>query len=104
MAYMQAGHCSAGRQNAKLFHEKLVNGQCTSCNEFWHGKPKKYRKIMNERYGKEQVDIWMAEGLKAIPDKDMDFDGRRIRYIAETNEMLKSFGYNTYDEMMRGRD
>ena len=104
LSYMDAGHCFAGRTNARLFQEELVNGQCRRCNQILDGRPKKYRKIMDERYGKEQVDIWKAEGMKAIPDKDMDFEGRRARYIAETNEMLKPFGYNNYDDMMKGRD
>ena len=104
LAYMDAGHLFAGRGNAKLFQEELVNGQCRRCNQYLNGRLKKYRKLMDEKYGVEQVEKWEAEGLKAIPDKEMDFEGRRERYIAETNEMLKPFGYNNYKDMMRGRD
>ena len=104
ISYLDAGHCFAGRSNAGLFHEKLVNAQCRSCNQIHHGKPTKYRKIMVAKYGKAKVDKWEVEGKKVKHNRDMDFDGIREKYKDKTNELLKPLGYNNYEEMIRGRD
>ena len=104
LSYMDAGHLFAGSSNAKLFQEEIVNGQCRRCNQLLNGRHKKYRKIMEEKYSVEQIEIWEAEGKKAIPNREMDFEGRQEQYVARTNKMIKPFGYNSYKEMMAGRD
>lgn len=104
ISFLEAGHCFAGRSNAVLFHEQLVNAQCRTCNQSFHGKPKKYRKIMESKYGKVQVAKWKAEGEKVIHNRDMNFDEIRRHYISETNLLLVVYGYNNYEEMIRGRD
>lgn len=98
---LQAGHCFPGRNNARLFQEELVNAQSFIDNEFRHGRPKKYRKIMEEKYGVEQVAKWEIEGKKVIHNRDMDFEGRAKEYRERTNELLKPFGYPSYEVMMK---
>lgn len=104
ISYLDAGHCFAGRSNAGLFHEQLVNAQCRNCNQIHHGKPTKYRKIMETEYGKKKVAKWEAEGKKVKHNRDMDFDGIREKYRNKTNELLRPLGYNNYDEMIRSRE
>jgi len=104
ISFLDAGHCFASRTNAVLFHEKLVNIQCQICNQGLHGRSKKYRKIMEAKYGKAQVDKWEIEGKRVIHNRDMDFDGICKKYTKLTKEVLLSLGYNTYEEMTRGRD
>ena len=53
--YLDAGHCYPGRRNANLFNERFTNIQCRYCNQYCHGKPKKYEKVMIEWYGAEYV-------------------------------------------------
>jgi len=102
ISFLDAGHCFPGRSNAQLFHEQLVNPQCKTCNLFDGGHTKKYREKMDEKYGVEQVDKWKAEGKKPISNKDMDWEEIKLRYRAKITKLLKPFGYNTYQEMLRG--
>lgn len=102
ISYLQAGHCFSGRKNGMLFHENLVNAQCTRCNELFHGKAKKYRKIMDDRYGVEQVNEWKIEGDKPIHDRDMDFPAIAKKYRELTNELLKG-RYGSYEDMLAGQ-
>ena len=104
ISYLDAGHCFAGRSNAGLFHEELVNAQCRNCNQFYHGKPKKYRKIMEEKYGEDTVELLEAACKLVLHNRDMDFEEIRKHYISETNLLLVVYGYNNYEEMIRGRD
>ena len=104
ISYLDAGHCFAGRSNAGLFHEKLVNIQCRRCNQILNGRLKKYRKIMENKYGKEQVLKWEAEVKKIKNNRDMDFENIRSLYSEKTKELLRPFGYSNYEDMIRGRD
>ena len=101
ISYLDAGHCFANRSNGVLFQEELVNGQCRRCNQILNGRLKKYREIMEEKYSVEQVAIWEFEGKKVIHNRDMDFEGRAKEYRERTNELLKPFGYLSYEAMMK---
>ena len=98
--YLQAGHCFAGRRNGNLFHEDLVNIQCRRCNEILHGRLKKYRRIMEKKYGIKQVAEWEIEGKKVIRNRDMHFEQIAEKYRQKTNELLLPFGYTTYESML----
>jgi hypothetical protein len=98
---LQAGHCFPGRNNGRLFQEKLVNAQCVICNERLHGRLNRYKEAMINKYGEKQVKKWEIEGKKVIHNRDMDFEGRADEYKKRTNEMLKPFGYMTYNQMMK---
>jgi len=99
---LDAGHMTPGRSNGVLFQKELVNAQCCRCNQLFHGKTKKYRKIMVAKYTEEQISTWEREGKKPIPDKDMDFPAITQKYRALTKELLQPFGYNTYEDMLHG--
>ena len=64
---IQAGHVISGRTNAILFNEKLVNGQCQTCNMFKGGEYTKYALWFINRYGKEKLE--QAELSKNTPTK-----------------------------------
>ncbi|KKL54893.1 hypothetical protein LCGC14_2260890 [marine sediment metagenome] len=52
---IQAGHFIAGRHNAILFSEEMVNGQCYHCNMGLKGNWVPYEEAMVEMYGQERV-------------------------------------------------
>jgi len=101
---LQAGHCFPGRKNARLFQEELVNAQDFLCNEGEHGRPEKYLKVMQARYGEEQVEAWRIEGLQVIRDRDMDFSKIEEKYKQLTSDLLRSHGqYVSYEDMLEGQ-
>ena len=100
---LDAGHMTPGRSNGVLFQEELVNIQCSSwCNRMNHGFHKKYRKIMVAKYGEEQISKWEQEAKKPIPDRDMDWEGIKIKYRKKLHELLVPFGCNNYKELLEG--
>jgi len=99
---LQAGHMIPGRSNGVLFKEELVNPQCVRCNEMFHGQPKKYRAAMVLKYNEKKVQAWEQEAKQPIHDRDMDWDGIKIKYREATKNLLIPFGYNTYQEMLQG--
>ena len=99
---LEAGHCFGGRSNGRLFQEELVNPQCVRCNQIFHGRAKRYRDLMDEKYGIKKVDKWEAEGNKPIHNRDMDWEGIKVKYREATNKLLIPFGYNNYKELLQG--
>ena len=99
---LEAGHAKGGRNNAILFHEALTNPQCTICNQTFHGRYKRYKKHLLMEFGSKQVDVWFAEANKIIHNRDMDYESIKLKYRAKTKKLLIPFGYNNYDEMLRG--
>ncbi len=101
ISYLQAGHCFAGRSNVKLLNRKFVDIQCSYCNEFENGKPKKFRKILEDRYGVEYVERQYYRFKRiTISDKDIDWAGRRARYKRMVSNKMQEHGYKTYKEML----
>lgn len=98
--FLQAGHCFPQRRNSGLFDEQAVNAQCRFCNIVEHGQQKKYRKIMEDRFGEEAVEQMHIKAKKVTQDKDMDFDGLSNKYREKTKELLKPFGYSNWETMM----
>lgn len=99
---LQAGHCFGGRHNGILFHEELTNLQCVICNERFHGKLKKYRKIMVKRYDEQTVAEWEIESKKPVHNRDMNYGAIAKDYKNRTNELLKPFGYHSFEDMLHG--
>jgi len=99
---LEAGHMTPGRSNGVLFQEELVRAQCYRCNQLFHGKAKKFRTVMVAEYTEKKVAEWEREGRKPIKDIDMDFPAITQEYRAKIKELLKPFGYNTYQEMLNG--
>jgi len=87
--YLDTGHCFAGRKNALLLTKKFIDIQCRYCNQILHGKPKKYRLKMVERYGVEFVDKWEIK-LKhlVIQDKSINWE-RRTKLYKQNKQKLK---------------
>jgi len=99
---LEAGHLISGRSNGILFHEELVNPQCVICNQRHHGRPKRYRKAMVAKYGEEQVLTWEREAKKPIHNRDMDWEGIKLKYRKKLHILLVPFGYKNYKEMLQG--
>lgn len=53
---LQAGHFQAGRGNAILFEETNCHAQCYGCNCGKSGDQYNYGKILEDMYGKDEVD------------------------------------------------
>ena len=99
--YIQAGHLIAGRRNAVLFNEKLVNGQCRYCNLILHGNTKKYEQVIIERYGQEWLDEERIKAKRVIQDKDMKFEGKAIEYKRRHKELMESNGHYTLSDRLK---
>ena len=57
---LQAGHAIGGRNNAVLFDEEIVYGQCYSCNVGKKGAYAEYALILIRKHG----DKWFEDKLK----------------------------------------
>ena len=86
---LQAGHAIEGRGNSILFHEQLVNAQCTRCNIYLNGNYTIYRIKLIQKYGVEQWNKW--EALKFMPCKFNDFQLKVIKddYKKRTAALIK---------------
>lgn len=101
ISYLQAGHCFAGRTNAKLLNRKFVDIQCRMCNEGEHGKPEKFRRIMEERYGVEYVERQEFRFKRiTIADYSINWVGRTKRYNKIIVNKMCEHGYKTYKQML----
>lgn len=89
--YLDAGHCFSGRTNVKLLNKKFVDIQCRYCNQVEHGKPKKFREIMERRYGKEYVNRQAIRfKKKIIRNNRINWKRRTELYQRKYAELLKS--------------
>ncbi|GAH35846.1 unnamed protein product, partial [marine sediment metagenome] len=59
---------------------------------------KKYREIMEEKYGVEEVAQWEIDGKKVIHDDEMDFDAIARKYKEKYLKLLNDAGYRDYDD------
>lgn len=98
--YLQAGHCPdfAGRGNLKLFCVKVVFPQCRECNEIKNGDVKKYRKVLLKKYSQEYIDKLKRVCRKTVK---LDYDRLAVIYKKKTKELLRPFGYSSYEDMLR---
>ena len=70
----QAGHFIDGRNNAVLFSEEGVHGQCAMCNVYLHGNKLKYWVFMEKTYGRETIDRLMVESKMTVKYKQHDYE------------------------------
>lgn len=101
LSYLDAGHCFAGRTNAKLLLAKFVRAQCRYCNQIMHGKSKKYERIIRDEYGDDYVDRQIRRMNKVISDRDIDWVGRTARYKRKLKIVMRKYGYKTYSEILQ---
>lgn len=99
--FLQAGHAIAGRRNALLLNPELTNAQCRYCNEYKHGEPQKYTKVMIARHGEEWWEKMQVEVKKIIQDKDMDFPGQAAKYKRKCEKLLREHGFKTFSEILQ---
>lgn len=99
--YLDAGHCFAGRTNVKLLNEKFVHAQCKHCNQVLDGRLKRYRKLMEDKYGKDFVDRQHARFKRIIiHTRDIDWIGRTARYKRKEEREKRRHGYETLYERL----
>ncbi len=99
--YLDAGHCFAGRTNVKLLNEKFVHAQCKYCNQVCNGKLKKYRGIMEDKYGIDFVDRQYARFKRiVIHNRDINWTGRVARYKRKEERELRRHGHRTLVERL----
>lgn len=85
---LHAGHWIGGRNNAVLFSEKGVHGQCFACNVGLHGNPIVYWVYMENHYGRKVMDQLIAESHQAIKYKAWDYDNIAEEYKEKTKQLL----------------
>ena len=101
ISYLDAGHCFSGRSNVKLLNRKFVDIQCRNCNQVLNGKPKKFRKILEGRYGVEYVERQEYRFKRiVIKDNKIKWENRTKRYKQIIDNAMHEHGYKTYKEML----
>lgn len=97
---LAAGHLFAGRTNAKLFpdDDRVIRTQCVICNEIFHGKPKKFRRVLETEHGVELVKKWERDSKKVIHDDELDFGAIEKKYKEKYLKLLHDAGYRDYDD------
>lgn len=90
---IHAGHFIAGRNNAVLFSEEGVNGQCGVCNNGIRSRGNKlatvnYYRWMLENYGQDVINRLIRESNQTVKYKIWDFEEIRDRYKRKTEELI----------------
>lgn len=68
---LQAGHFMPGRMDSVLFDEDQAHAQCYRCNVLLSGMWPAYYRFMEERHGKETIDVMIQEWFDAARKRDM---------------------------------
>lgn len=93
MYCIQAGHFIPGRNNAVLFSEEGVHGQCQMCNHGISGRKKPtasvvYYQFMEKEYGREVIDRLVRESNELVKYKPWEFDEIAEKYTKMTEALL----------------
>lgn len=90
---IQAGHFIAGRNNAVLFSEKGVHGQCYGCNNGSRQRGKsahiKYWLFMEQEYGRELIDKLILESNQTVKYKVWEFEEIEQRFKTKTELLIE---------------
>lgn len=92
-AQIQAGHAVGGRGNAVLFHEEIVNGQCSYCNQKppmgLGGDYGNYAIALIKKYGIEHVQ--KLQQLKGTTKqyKQKDLEEIEVLYKEKLKQLLR---------------
>lgn len=92
---IQAGHFIAGRNNAVLFSEDGVHGQCQMCNHGIKGRKKPhssiiYYQFMENEYGRDRIDELVLESNQMVKYKIWDFETIAKKYYEKTEALLEN--------------
>ena len=103
---LETGHAISGRSNAVLLIEKFTDLQCSYCNRMNHGRPKEFRKVLENRYGTAFIEKWFTR-LKSmakrgvIPSNQINWEARIERYKKKYKKVMRAHGYKTWADMLR---
>lgn len=93
MYCIQAGHFIAGRNNAVLFSEEGVHGQCQMCNHGIKGRKKPhasivYYQFMEAEYGREAIDRMVLESNRIVKYRQGDYEQIEREYTDKLAALL----------------
>lgn len=88
----QAGHFIDGRNNAVLFSEEGVHGQCYHCNVGLKGNKLEYFLFMERTYGRDVIDRLMVESKTTVQYKTFHFLEIKEKYENKLKG-LNAFNY-----------
>ena len=84
---MQAGHFIPGRNNAVLFNEEQVSGQCYVCNKIKNGNWVKYERVMVKRYGRAKVEKMKIDAEKTVKMTTQDMIDIQAKYKKKIEDL-----------------
>jgi len=87
MGCMQAGHFIPGRNNAVLFNEEQVHGQCYVCNKIKSGNWVEYERVMVKRHGRAEVERMKADAEKTVKMTAQDMVDIQEKYKKKIEEL-----------------
>lgn len=88
----QAGHFySAGHFNQLRYNELNTHGQCVRCNYFLSGNLSEYRRHLEKRIGKDNLEI--LDELAEQTKRNRSFKYDRFQLI----EIIETYGQKTKD-------
>lgn len=87
----QAGHFIDGRNNAVLFQEFGVHGQCYHCNVGLKGNKIQYWLFMEREYGRKFIDELIAESKTTVQYKEFHFLEIAEEYKLKLAELSKPY-------------
>jgi len=85
---IHAGHGIGGRTNSILFDEKLVNGQCDSCNVFHGGEYEIYASKLIEMYGIDMYNEFLAKKKRTVKYTTQDYIDISIMYKNKRTKLV----------------
>ena len=104
--FLDSGHLIAGRSNVLLLTRKFIKIQCRFCNRNYGGRPKRFRRYMDEIHGAEYMDRWVTRlrgwsKSARFKDKDINWKERRSRYERMYKVIMRKYGYKTWTELLQ---
>lgn len=92
LARIQAGHAMAGRKNAILFDEELVNGQCEVCNGYRGGAYELYALWFIRKYGIEGWEEKIKLNVGGVQFKGWQLSEINEKYKLKYKQLLETYG------------
>lgn len=99
--YLEAGHCFAGRRNARLFDVLITKAQCGYCNRYKNGEPVKFQKRLAEIHGEEWVEKRKIRGLRVVKDHQIDYVKLQRGIERMRNKLFRKHNYKTFGEILQ---
>lgn len=84
---MQAGHFIPGRNNAVLFDEIIVNGQCYNCNFNLKGNWVEYECVMLARHGRKAIEEMKLKSKQRVKMTAQDMVDIQEKYKKKIEEL-----------------